>query len=111
MSFGAPGQIVAVAFKHSESLQLDPKSLGKLKAMGCVLYSAAALALTRRRAFVAAEIQEGRAVYVGAGCRSASLKKSSWAAPLQSGPGLNRRQATEIYERAGVNDTGLMQRL
>ena len=47
LELDAPGQVVAVAFKHSESLQLDPKSLGKLKATGCVLQSVAALTLRR----------------------------------------------------------------
>ena len=51
--------------QHSESLQLDPKSLGKLKTMGCVLQSAAALTLPKRRPFSAVELSEGRALYIG----------------------------------------------
>ena len=53
----------------------------------------------------------GRALYIVAGLRSAALKKSSWAAHLQSGPGLSRKQVIELYQQAVVNDAALMQRL
>ena len=111
LELGAHGQVVAVALKHTESLQLDAKSTGKLKAMGCVLQSPLALSVPRRVPLVAADVRAGRALYIGVGSRAEVLKRSSWAAPLQSGPGLNRRQAIELYERTVVAGPALLLRL
>ena len=100
-----------VAYQHISRSQMSAKTAGRLKAMGCVMGDPRGWTPPWRVPFDTRGAAQGQALYVGAGAKQYRLQPSFWSRFLKSGPGLNRRQAMELYEAGLGDDSIAMQRL
>ena len=73
--------------------------MGRIKSLGCIMDDPRAWVLPRKVVLDPLAVRAGEHIYVDKGCKKSGLESSAWAKFVASGPGLNRRQASELFEK------------
>ena len=89
----------ALAFQHRLKAGLASGSVGRLKALGCVVDEPKGWMVPRRVAIDPVKVASGEVLYVGPGPSALGLQPSSWTQDLTSGPVLSKIQALELFVR------------
>ena len=111
VSFRSLGGPVVIAFQHFLRFRLTAKQKGQMKAAGYSIDDPRAWMLPQRIPLLLHLASARAACYFGPASPTKGLVAPRWARLLQKGPGLNRRQALELFERDLLGDEALMNSL